>query len=144
MIIINNLLKIKKLGNKENGFLSFFESEKDISFEIKRVYYTYNVSKGQIRGYHAHKNLEQFLVCIKGKIKINYDNGIDKKSYILDEPNKGVICGKGIWHTMEWLENDSILLVLASEYYDESDYIRDYDEFIKLVKEGYWKDENKL
>jgi len=121
------------------GSLVFFEANRDIPFAFKRVYYTYGVKEGIIRGYHAHKALEQLLICVYGAIEIMCDNGEKKEYTVLDDPAKGLYVGPGIWHTMKWLKDDSVLLVLASEYYDESDYIRDYDEFIRLVKEGYWK-----
>ena len=121
------------------GFLVHLESKQDISFSFKRVYYTYGVKKGIIRGHHAHKALKQLLICVYGVIEIMCDNDEKKEYTVLDDPAKGLYVGPGIWHTMKWLKDDSVLLVLASEYYDESDYIRDYDEFIRLVKEGYWK-----
>lgn len=144
VITINNLLKIKKLGNEEKGFLSFFESKKDIPFEIKRIYYIYDVPNNIKRGMHAHKKLEQFLWCPYGEIEIILNNGLKKEIFLLDTPEEGILIGNGIWREMIWKKENSVLCVVASEYYDESDYIRDYDEFIKLVKEGYWKDENKL
>ena len=121
------------------GSLVFFEANKHIPFAFKRVYYTYGVKEGIIRGHHAHKALEQLLICVYGAIEIMCDDGKKKEYTVLDDPAKGLYVGKGIWHAMKWLKDDSVLLVLASEYYDESDYIRDYDEFIRLVKEGYWK-----
>ncbi len=121
------------------GSLVFFEADRDIPFAFKRVYYTYDVKEGIIRGYHAHKALEQLLICVYGAIEITCDDGEKKEYSVLNDPSRGLYVGKGIWHTMKWLKDDSVLLVLASEYYDESDYIRDYDEFIRLVKEGYWK-----
>jgi len=133
-------LNERKTKNPEDGTLVFFEANKDIPFGFKRVYYTYGVKEGIIRGHHAHKALvEQLLICVYGAIEIMCDDGEKKECTVLDDPAKGLYVGPGIWHTMEWLKDDSILLVLASEYYDESDYIRDYDEFIRLVKEGYWK-----
>jgi dTDP-4-dehydrorhamnose 3,5-epimerase-like enzyme len=124
---------------KEQGTLIFFEANRDISFFFKRIYYTCGVKKYLIRGYHAHKALEQVLICVFGSIEIMCDDG-DKKEYtILDDPAKGLHIHSGIWHTMKWLTDDSVLLVIASDYYDESDYIRDYAEFVRLVKEGYWK-----
>lgn len=128
-----------RLGIKDNGYLCYLESAKTVLFTIKRVYYTYGVKEGVIRGHHAHKALEQLLICVYGAIEIMCDNGEKKEYTVLDDPAKGLYVGPGIWHTMKWLKDDSVLLVLASEYYDESDYIRDYDEFIRLVKEGYWK-----
>jgi len=139
-----NVINLSRIGNQRYGFLSFFESEKDVPFEIKRVYYIYDVPAGTKRGMHAHKTLKQFLWCPYGAIKIVLDNGKEKKEYILDSPQKGLIVGEGIWHNMYWLKDNSVLCVAASDYYDENDYIRDYDEFLRLVQEAYWKDENKL
>lgn len=141
---MNYLLNSRTIGNSEIGFLSFFESEKDVPFEIKRVYYIYDVPTGTKRGMHAHKTLKQFLWCPYGAIKIVLDNGKEKKEYMLDSPQKGLIVGEGIWRDMYWLKGNSVLCVAASDYYDENDYIRDYDEFLRLVQEAYWKDENKL
>lgn len=128
-----------RLGIKDNGYLCYLESAKTVLFTMKRVYYTYGVKEGIIRGHHAHKALEQLLICVYGAIEITCDNGENKKYTVLNDPAKGLYVGPGIWRTMKWLKDNSVLLVLASEYYDESDYIRDYDEFIRLVKEGYWK-----
>lgn len=144
MIIINKLLKIKTTGDKKIGFLSFFESSKDIPFEIKRIYYTYNVPVNTKRGMHAHKELNQVLWCPYGEIEVILDNGREKKNYLLNSPDKALLVGKGIWREMYWKKENSVLCVAASEYYDENDYIRDYDEFLKYVKEGYWNNENKL
>lgn len=132
-------LNERKTDNSKDGTLVFFEADRDIPFAFKRVYYTYGVKEGVIRGHHAHKALEQLLICVYGAIEIMCDNGEEKEYTVLDDPAKGLYVGTGIWRTMKWLKDDSVLLVLASEYYDESDYIRDYDEFIRLVKEVYWK-----
>jgi len=131
-------MKILKIGNHEIGFLSFFQSQKDIPFDIKRIYYIYGVKKGVQRGMHAHKELEQIAFCPYGKIRFVLDDGYKKEDVFLDQPNKGLIIGKGIWHDMFWEQDDSVLVVGASMYYDENDYIRNYDDFIKLVKSGYW------
>ncbi len=130
---------IRTVNSNSLGSLSFFEGEKDIPFDIKRIYYIYNVPRNGKRGEHAHKGLKQFLWCPYGKIKIIVDNGFKKEEILLDSPNKGLFIGKGIWHDMIWLTENAVLCVAASDYYDESDYIRDYDEFLKLVKKGYWK-----
>ena len=141
---MNTLLTLKTNGDNSIGFLSFFEANKDIPFDIKRIYYTYNVPIGTKRGMHAHKELNQFLWCPFGEIKVVLDNGNEKKEFLLDSPEKGLLVGKGIWREMYWLKENSVLCVAASDYYNEKDYIKDYDEFLKLVKEGYWKDENKF
>jgi hypothetical protein len=138
------LINLKKLGNNDFGFLSFFESNKDISFEIKRIYYIYNVDLGSKRGMHAHKNLTQVLWCPFGIIEVILDNGLIKEKITLNSPEKILIVSKGYWRDMIWKKKNSVLCVAASDYYDENDYIRNYDEFLKLVEEGYWENESKI
>lgn len=138
----NLLLNIKTHGNNDVGYLSFFELNKDIPFEIKRIYYTYHVPIGTKRGMHAHKELQQVLWCPYGEIEVILDDGKEKKSYILDSPEKALLVLKGYWRDMYWIKEESVLCVAASDYYNENDYIREYDEFLKYVKERYWNDEN--
>jgi dTDP-4-dehydrorhamnose 3,5-epimerase-like enzyme len=140
----NLLLKITTRGDREFGYLSFFESTKDIPFDIKRIYYTYHVPVDTKRGRHAHKELQQLLWCPYGKIEVILDNGEEKESYLLDSPEKALLVLKGYWHDMYWRQEGSVLCVAASDYYKEEDYIRDYDEFLKYVAKGYWCDEDKL
>lgn len=137
-------LKITTRGNQEFGYLSFFESNKVIPFEIKRIYYTYEVPVGKKRGMHAHKKLQQLLWCPYGEIEVILDDGKEKTSYLLDSPEKALLVLRGYWHDMFWRKEGSVLCVAASDYYSEDDYIRDYDEFLKFVEEGYWKYENKF
>lgn len=132
--------KLGKIGNFTSGFLSYFEQNKDFIFDIKRIYYTYEVPIDEIRGMHAHKKLEQILWCPFGEIKVVLDDGNLKNEYILDSPDKILFVKKGYWHTMQWKKPDSVLCVAASDNYNEEDYIRDYDEFLKYVEEGYWND----
>lgn len=141
---MNKLIKITTTGDPTTGHLSFFESQKDIPFDIKRIYYTYDVPVGTKRGMHAHKNLQQILWCPYGSIEVILDDGVKKESYLLDSPEKALFVLKGYWHDMYWRKEGSVLCVAASDYYNEDDYIRDYDTFLKYVDEGYWKDENKL
>lgn len=135
------LYNFKSIGDETIGYLSFFEANKDIPIEIKRVYYTYNVPNGTKRGMHAHKNLKQILWCPYGAIEIILDDGVSKYTYLLDKPEIGLFVGNGIWRDMYWKVDNSVLCVVASDYYNEDDYIRDYDEFLNYVKEGYWGDE---
>lgn len=137
-------INIKTITDSMKGSLSFFEANKDVPFDIKRIYYIYQVPVGIKRGGHAHRELSQMLFCLYGQIKIVLDDGTKKEEVILDEPSKGLIISKGIWRDMIWEKDNSVLCVAASDYYDESDYIRDYDEFIKYVEEGYLDNENKL
>lgn len=118
----------------ERGQLVALEEFKDIPFEIKRVYYMYDTAQGVHRGYHAHKNLEQILICIHGTCKILLDNGTEKKIVPLEKPYEGLYVANNMWREMFDFSDDAVLMVLASEYYDETDYIRDYDEFLKFVE----------
>lgn len=140
--MINRLIKMNRIGEQQSGYLSFFESNKDIPFRIKRIYYTYDVPIGTKRGMHAHKKLQQLLWCPYGEIEVILDNGKEKTSYLLDTPEKALLVLKGYWRDMYWKKEGSVLCVAASDYYNENDYIRDYDEFLKYVEEECWDDEN--
>jgi len=141
---VNKLIYLKKFGESDLGYLSFFESNKDIPFSIKRVYFTYDVPLDGKRGMHAHKNLQQVLWCPHGAIEVVLDNGEQKEFFLLDSPEKALLIGNGIWRDLYWRTDKAVLCVASSEYYSEEDYIREYDTFLEYVKEGYWKDENKL
>ena len=117
----------------DRGQLVALEEFKDIPFEIKRVYYMYDTGKSVRRGFHAHKSLEQILICIHGSCKVLLDNGEEKKIIPLDKPYEGLYVPNDMWRQMFDFSPDAVLMVLASEYYDEADYIRDYDAFIKIV-----------
>ncbi|MBE5943312.1 MAG: WxcM-like domain-containing protein [Lachnospiraceae bacterium] len=119
----------------DRGQLVALEEFKDIPFEIKRVYYIYDTLEGVRRGFHAHKNLEQILICIHGSCKVMLDNGKEKKIVPLEKPYEGLYIANNMWREMYDFSPDAVLLVLASEIYDESDYIRNYDEFLKMVSE---------
>lgn len=130
-------MDIKKIefNRRDNatGKLTFLEANKDIPFDIKRVYYVYDVRYGERRGFHAHKELEQYLICIHGRCKVLLDNGKEKENILLDNPSEGLYVGPGSWHEMYEFSEGAVLLVLASQYYDENDYIRNYDEFISYM-----------
>lgn len=115
------------------GQLIALEEFKDIPFRIKRVYYMYDTVSGFVRGKHAHKNLEQILVCVHGSCKIKLDNGTEQKVVPLEKPYEGLYVAGNMWREMFDFSDDAVLMVFASELYDESDYIRDYDEFLKFV-----------
>ena len=120
----------------ERGQLVALEEFKDIPFEIKRVYYMYDTGEGIHRGFHAHKKLKQILICIHGSCKVLLDNGEEKKIVSLEKPYEGLYIAHNMWREMYDFSPDAVLMVLASEYYDESDYIRDYDQFLNSVKEA--------
>jgi dTDP-4-dehydrorhamnose 3,5-epimerase-like enzyme len=136
------LRRIRTRGSTEQGFLSFFESGNDVPFTIERVYYIYDVPVETRRGMHVHKTLQQVLWCPYGEIEVILDDGNEKKSYLLDSPEKALLVLRGYWRDMYWRKEGSVLCVAASDYYDEADYIRDYDEFLRYVREGYWDNED--
>ena len=117
----------------ERGQLISLEEYNDIPFEIKRVYFMYDTKEGVVRGYHAHKSLEQILVCIHGTCKILMDNGREKKIVHLEKPYEGLYIPNNIWREMYDFSSDAVLMCFASQIYDEKDYIRDYQEFLKFV-----------
>lgn len=126
-----HLIKFPKIGDSKRGYLTFFESNKGIPFEIKRVYYIYNIEdNSQIRGPHAHKETEQVFINVQGHATYYLDDGKNKSEIILNEPNLGIYIGPEIWHHMGDFSEDIIFLVVSSSNYDESDYIRSYKEFI--------------
>lgn len=118
------------------GTLVAIEECKDIPFQIKRVYYMYGVKDNIIRGRHAHKSLKQVLICVHGSCKIRLDNGKERKTIVLDKPNKGLYIEHNIWREMFDFSSNTVLLVLASDPYSESDYIRDYNEFLEYVTDS--------
>ncbi len=132
---MSNLIQwidFSSLGD-ERGYLVALEGNKNIPFDIKRVYYIYGTKSNEPRGFHAHKNLQQVAIAMSGSCKMLLDNGKKKELAILDSPNKGILINSMIWHEMHDFSEDCVLLVLASDYYDESDYIRDYSGFIREV-----------
>jgi len=117
----------------DRGSLVALEAARTIPFDIKRVYYIFGTKEGVSRGFHAHKKLKQVAVCVTGKCRMLLDNGRTRKSFWLDSPTKGVVIDDLTWREMHDFSSDCVMLVLASEYYDEKDYIRDYAEFIRQV-----------
>lgn len=129
------IIDIKTIAAENAGQLSFFEATHDIPFEIKRVYYISYVPKGAERGGHAHKKLKQLLFCPYGAVKMILDDGKTREEIVLDDASKGLVIDKPIWREMLWLKDDSVLCVAASDYYIVDDYIRDYDKFVKFMKQ---------
>ena len=119
----------------ERGQLVALEEFKDIPFRIKRVYYLYATADGVVRGQHAHKCLQQILVCIHGSCKVLLDDGKEKKVVLLERPYEGLYVANNMWREMYDFSSDAVLVVFASELYDEADYIRDYDEFLNFIKD---------
>ena len=118
----------------ERGSLIALERDKNIPFEIRRVYYLFNTGSDVRRGFHAHKNLTQVVIAVRGSCRFLLDNGKERISLLLDNPAEGLLIDSCVWREMHDFSEDCVLLVLASEHYDESDYIRDYQDFLNFSK----------
>ena len=129
------VIHIKTIPTVNAGELSFFEGTREVSFEIKRIYYVSKVPEGVRRGYHAHKKLKQLLFCPYGRIQLVLENKKGREEIELSDPSIGVIIEEPTWREMIWLQKDSVLCVAASDYYKPDDYIRDYEEYRKYIKE---------
>ncbi len=139
MLLMNGqIMDIKKIRfqahGDERGQLVALEEAKEIPFQIKRVYYMYDTISEVTRGKHAHKSLEQILICVHGSCKLLLDDGTDKEVVILDDPCEGIYVSNAIWREMYDFSADAVLMVLASDVYKEEDYIRDYAAFIEYSK----------
>jgi dTDP-4-dehydrorhamnose 3,5-epimerase-like enzyme len=117
------------------GNLTFVEGNRHIPFEIKRVYYTYDVPGGEVRGGHAHRQLEQFIIAASGSFEVVLDDGLHRKSYFLNRSYYGLYIPRMIWRELVNFSSGSVCLVFASEYYEEADYYRDYREFLIDTKD---------
>ena len=117
------------------GNLTFAESVSMVPFDIKRAYWVYDVPGGEGRGGHAHKRLKQLVVALSGSFHVTLDNGYERKQVLLNHPWQGLLIETNTWRTLDDFSSGAVCLVLASEHYDEDDYIYDYDEFLDYVKE---------
>jgi hypothetical protein len=126
------LVQLDKISDPR-GNLTFIESNQQIDFEIKRVYYLYDVPAGADRGGHAHHELHQLLIAASGSFDVTLDDGHRKQKFTLNRPNVGLFISHHIWRELNNFSSGSICLVLASDVYKESDYIRNHDEFLAKV-----------
>lgn len=133
--IVDNcrLIDLRKIHDVR-GNLTPIESGGDIPFDIKRIYYLYDVPSGESRGAHAHKELQQLIIAANGSFTITLDDGKNKKTFTLNRPYQGLLIVPGIWRDLDDFSSGAVLLCLASEHYMATDYIRDYDKFL-LYKE---------
>lgn len=122
------IIDIPKIEDRR-GNLSVIEKD-IIPFDIKRVYYLYDVPSDAYRGGHAHKEQYEFLIALSGSFEVVLDDGFEKQKVMLNKPNKGLLIPTMIWRELENFSSGAVCLVLASDVFDEADYIRDYDEFI--------------
>lgn len=128
--MISKIDEFKVLGDSR-GQLIALEGNRQIPFDIKRVFYIYGTQANTSRGNHSHYKTKQFLVAVNGSCKVTLDDGKNKETYDLNEPNLGLFQDALIWGTMHDFSNDCVLMVLADEYYEASDYITDYDNFLE-------------
>lgn len=126
-----SVLEIDK-HHHEKGNISVIENKVTVPFDVKRVYYLYDVPGGESRGGHAHKDLLQLIVAASGSFNVTLDDGNEKKTFTLNRPYQGILVVPGIWRELDEFSSGSVCLVLASNVYDEHDYIRDYEEFKKF------------
>ena len=130
----SGIVQLQFLNDYPDGNLVIAESGRNLPFEIKRVYFIKNLANAKaVRGKHAHKKLHQVIFCINGSFILNLDDGMVKQRILMDEPTLGIRLGPKLWHTMSHFSKDCVILVLANELFDERDYIRDYDEFLRYT-----------
>jgi hypothetical protein len=115
------------------GKLTVVEGKRNIPFEIKRIYYLYDVPKGKKRAGHAHKHLEEFMIAASGSFDVALEDGVDQARFHLDQPNSGLYIAPSVWLSLENFAPNSISLVLASDFYDERDYIRNYAQYKEWI-----------
>lgn len=125
-------LTFSALGDHRGGLIAI-EQYKSVPFDIKRVYFIFDTKKGVERGFHAHKTLHQAAVCVHGSCRILMDKGCDKEMVTLNRPDIGLLIPPMIWHEVRDFSKGCVLLVLASDLYDEGDYIRDYKQFLSSL-----------
>lgn len=129
------VVELGRHHSDRKGNLSVVENSKTLPFDVKRVYYLYDVPGGESRGAHAHRDLSQLIVAASGSFTVTLDDGITKRSFFLNRPYQGLYVKPGMWRDLEDFSSGAVCMVLASDIYHAEDYIRDYNEFIKYRNE---------
>ena len=129
------IIELDRHHSQRKGDISVVENGKEVPFDVKRIYYLYDVPGGVNRGGHAHKELYQLIVAASGAFTVVLDDGTNKKAFTLNRPYQGLLVKPGIWRTLTDFSSGSVCVVLASEKYDEKDYIRRYDDFLSFRKQ---------
>lgn len=130
-----SIIELDRHHSDRKGNITVVENLTTIPFEVKRVYYLYDVPGGESRGAHAHKNLEQLIIAASGSFNVTLNDGNVKRTFTLNRPYQGLYVKPGIWRDLDDFSSGSVCMVLASEVYQAEDYIRDLDEFIKFREE---------
>ena len=130
-----SLIELPVIADRR-GDLTFLEGMRHVPFDIARVYFLYNVPTDSERGGHAHHDLKQVLFALSGSFRVSLDDGTSKSEVYLRNPRQGLLINRMVWREMDLFSQGAVLMVVASHRYDESDYIRDYDEFLKLTKDA--------
>ena len=115
------------------GNLTVAEANKNIPFNIKRVYWLYDVPGGECRGGHAHKQIKEILIAVSGSFHVTLDNGKEKQTFLLNHPYQGLLIDTKTWRTLDDFSSGAVCVVLASDFYDENDYIYDYNDFLQYI-----------
>ena len=115
------------------GNLTVAEASKNIPFDIKRVYWLYDVPGGECRGGHAHKQIKEILIAVSGSFHVTLDNGKEKQTFLLNHPYQGLLIDTKTWRTLDDFSSGAVCVVLASDFYDENDYIYDYNDFLQYI-----------
>lgn len=126
------MIELSRHHSDRKGNITVIENGVTVPFNVKRTYYLYDVPGGESRGGHAHKDLHQLIVAASGSFTVTLDDGSVKRTFLLNRPYQGLLVVPGIWRTLDDFSSGAVCMVLASEGYDEADYIRDYNEFLKL------------
>ena len=132
--MIGRLIELPRITDPR-GNLTVAEAQQRVPFHIRRAYWVYDVPGGESRGGHAHKRLRQFVVALSGSFHVTLDNGHQRETFLLNHPWQGLYVGTGVWRTLEDFSTGAVCLVLASELFDEAEYVYDYDEFLLLAKD---------
>lgn len=128
------MIELSRHHSDRKGNITVIENGVTVPFDVKRTYYLYDVPGGESRGGHAHKDLHQLIVAASGSFTVTLDDGSVKRTFLLNRPYQGLLVVPGIWRTLDDFSSGAVCMVLASEGYDEADYIRDYNEFLKLKR----------
>lgn len=129
---LGKIIELPKIVDPR-GNLTVAEQLRNVPFEVRRVYWTYDVPGGESRGGHAHKRCVEFIIAVSGSFDVTLDNGTKRKTFHLNHPWQGLLVNTGVWRTLEDFSSGAVCLVLASELFDEEDYLRNYEDFHNYI-----------